>query len=753
VRGTRDGTSPADYLEWKQHARSFQYLEPILPRGFNLSTPEAPERVRARQTSTDGYRMWGEPVFLGRDFAPDEDQPGKNHVALLRHRLWRERFGADPGIIGRDIRMDGTPYTVIGVVAPGVSDRIPADVWIPLSLTPREIANRQFRPFLMAGRLKPGVTIEQAQQEMNIIASRLAEQFPDSNKGRAFSVEPLQNNFMSADDKKNLWLLLAAVSFVVLIACVNVANMLLSRGAVREREIAIRAALGATRGRLARLALTDSLVLALIGGGVGIVSSMWILRGILAILPRFTLPSEADPRLNMPVLLFTMAVAVLSGLLCGAAQAWHASSADWNDTLKQSGRSASGSARRGLRNALVVAEFGMAVTLLAGAGLTILSFWKRTQADFGVHTDHILTFGLPVNEERFSSPDQIDVFYRQLLERFQAVPGVLHTSVSAPAVPLLGAGFSRQFSIAGQTDDAPSLRPSTGVQIVTPGYFDTFGIRILQGRALSAHDGANAQRVAVVNERFVKRFLENRDPLSQRVLMNQFGPGAPRLGFGPGAPGSPVEWQIVGVFRDISNLEQFDDPSPPQIYVPFAQSPWLQSMVSVRTAADPETLRKSLAAEVHGIDPDLPLTDVRTIDQIIGERLAPDRLNIALYGGLAALALVLAALGIYGVMTYTVAQRTPEIGLRMALGAGQADVRLQVLREGLTLAGGGLALGLAGAYALGRAMQSTLYGIGALSLPVLLAVGLVLLASALVACYVPARRASAVDPMIALRQE
>jgi putative ABC transport system permease protein len=448
-----------------------------------------------------------------------------------------------------------------------------------------------------------------------------------------------------------------------------------------------------------------------------------------------------------------MAVAVLSGLLCGAAQAWHASSADWNDTLKQSGRSASGSARRGLRNALVVAEFGMAVTLLAGAGLTILSFWKRTQADFGVHTDHILTFGLPVNEERFSSPDQIDVFYRQLLERFQAVPGVLHTSVSAPAVPLLGAGFSRQFSIAGQTDDAPSLRPSTGVQIVTPGYFDTFGIRILQGRALSAHDGANAQRVAVVNERFVKRFLENRDPLSQRVLMNQFGPGAPRLGFGPGAPGSPVEWQIVGVFRDISNLEQFDDPSPPQIYVPFAQSPWLQSMVSVRTAADPETLRKSLAAEVHGIDPDLPLTDVRTIDQIIGERLAPDRLNIALYGGLAALALVLAALGIYGVMTYTVAQRTPEIGLRMALGAGQADVRLQVLREGLTLAGGGLALGLAGAYALGRAMQSTLYGIGALSLPVLLAVGLVLLASALVACYVPARRASAVDPMIALRQE
>src|SRR5437773_7336306 len=423
-------------------------------------------------------------------------------------------------------------------------------------------------PFLMAGRLKPGVTIEQAQQEMKVIAQRLEEQFPDSNKGRTVSVEPLQNNFMSAGTVKNFWLLLAAVSFVVLIACVNVANMLLSRGAVREREIAIRIALGATRGRLARLALTESLALALIGGALGTLSSIWILDGILAILPRFTLPSEADPKLNLPVLLFTLFVGLISGLLCGAAQAWRASRADWNDTLKQAGRSATGSGHRSLRHALVVVEFAMAVTLLAGAGLTILSFWNRTQADFGVRTDHILTFGLPINEGRFSSAAQIDGFYRQLIERFQAVPGVLHASVSAPVVPLLGTGFSRQFSIAGKTDEAPSLRPSAGVQIVTPEYFETFGIRIVQGRALTAYDGANAQRVAVVNERFAKRFLEGRTPLGERVVMNQFGPGAPRLGFGPGAPGVSVEWHIVGVFRDISDLEQFDDPKPPQICVP-----------------------------------------------------------------------------------------------------------------------------------------------------------------------------------------
>jgi putative ABC transport system permease protein len=289
--------------------------------------------------------------------------------------------------------------------------------------------------------------------------------------------------------------------------------------------------------------------------------------------------------------------------------------------------------------------------------------------------------------------------------------------------------------------------------MVTPEYFETFGIRIVQGRALTAHDRASAQRVAVVNERFARRFLEGRDPLGQRVSMAEFVRGTPGLGSGAALPGPPTEWHIVGVFRDVSTVERFGDPEAPQIYVSFSQSPWPQVMVAVRAVSDPEILRRSLAAEVRALDPELPLTEVRTMDQIVAEGLAPDRLNIALYGALAALALVLAALGIYGVMAYTVAQRTPEIGLRMALGAEQAEVRLQVLREGLTLVAGGLALGLLGAYALGRAMQSTLYGAGALSVPVLVAVGTVLLAAAVVACYVPARRASAVDPMIALRQE
>lgn len=753
VGRSRERTSYAEYLDWKEQARSFQYLDPFWPRQFNLATPEAPERVRARQVSPDGHRMFGEDVWLGRDFAPDEDQPGKNQVVLLSHRLWSQRFGADPDIIGRDIRMDSRPFTVIGVLPPGPQDRRPADLWVPLSLTADEATNRQFRPLIITGRLKPAVTIEQAQQEMNIIAEDLAQRFPDSNTGRSVSVEPLQNNFLNADVVTNLWLLLAAVSFVVLIASVNVANLLLSRGAAREHETAIRAALGATRGRLARQALTESLVLAAAGGALGALSSVWILKGILAILPPGTLPSEADPRLNLPVLLFTLVATMLSGLLCGSAQAWQAGRADVHDTLKQAGRSATGSGRRSLRHALVVVEFALAITLLAGAGQTILSFWNRTQVDLGVRTDHILTFGLPVNEGRFSSAAEIDGFYRQLLEQFQTVPGVVHASVTAPGLPLLGTGFSRQFSVVGRPDDTPSLRRSVDVQMVTPEYFETFGIRLVRGRALTAHDGASAQRVAVVNERFAELFLEGRDPVGQRVAMDGFVPGTPGLGPGAAVPGPPVEWHIVGVFRDVSNVERFGDPRAPQIYLPFAQSPWPQAMAAVRAATNPEALRQSLAAAVQAVDPELPLTNVRTMDQIVGERLAPDRLNIALYGGLAALALLLAALGIYGVMAFTVAQRTREIGLRIALGAGQVQVRLEVLREGLTLAAGGLVLGLLGAYGLGRAMQSTLYGTSALSVPVLLATGTVLLAAALMACYVPARRASALDPVSALRQE
>jgi putative ABC transport system permease protein len=484
----------------------------------------------------------------------------------------------------------------------------------------------------------------------------------------------------------------------------------------------------------------------------GAVSSLWILDGILGIVPAGTLPAEADPGLSLPVLLFTVAATTVCGLLCGAAQAWRASRFDPHGTLKQSGRGAIGRGHRRLHRALVVVQFAMAMALLAGAGLTILSFWKRTQIDLGVRTDSILTFALPVNEGRLASAAEIETFYNRILEQVKTVPGVVQASASAPGVPL-SAGFTRDLRIVGLLGDTPLSRLSAGVQMVMPEHFETFGIRTVRGRALTSVDGATAQRVALVNERFVERFLQGQEPVGQRVVMNGFVPKAAGLGPGAAVPAPPVEWHIVGVFRDVSNGDRFGDPDVPEIYVPFAQSPWPQVRLAVRSSTNqPEALQRSVASAIQAIHPDLPLTEVRTMEQIVGERLAPDRLNVALYGGLAGLALVLAALGIYGVMTYAVTQRVSEIGLRMALGAGQAQVRLQILREGFTLAGGGLLLGLVGAYGVGRAMQSTLYGTSALSLPVLLAVGSVLLATALLACYVPARRASAVDPLAALRQ-
>ena len=765
VGNAQDRASAAEYLDWKKRATSFQALEAFRPgRTLNLAIGDAPEIVIARQVTPGGHSMLSERMFLGRDFRADEDQPGKQHVVLLTHRLWRERFGADRDIIGRDIRMDSIPYTVVGVLEPGSWDRTPANVWIPISFTPAEIANRQLHPLIVDGRLKPGVTVEQAQQEMNTIAADLARQFPDSYAGRTVRLVPLDTAILNSSRtmvagtglQPLLWSLLAAVSFVVLMACVNVANLLLSRGVTRERETAIRAALGATRARLVRQALMEGVVLAAIGGALGVLASAWILEGILAMLPPFTLASTVDPKLNLPVLLFTLGATLIAGALSGSVQAWQAGRTNFNDTLKQSGPSEIGRGRRRLLHALVVVELALAVTLLGGAGLTMLSFWNRTRVDLGVRTDHILTFGLPVNQKRFSSAEEIDGFYRQVLEKLQAVPGVAKASVSS-GIPLLGFGVSRQFSVVGQPEDARSSRPSVGVQLVSPEYFETFGVRMQQGRALNDRDGMSAQGVAVVNERFVRLFLDGRDPVGQRVVMDDIVPNIGNRTLAGGslsgpAPDAGGEWHIVGVFRDVSNVEPFGEPKSPQIYIPFAQSPSPQGMVAVRTTTSPEHLQSSLAAAVRAVDPALPLVSIRTMEQVVGERLAPDRFNILLYGGLAALALLLATLGIYGVMAFTVMQRTVEIGLRMALGARHNQVRLQILREGATLATGGLVLGLVGAYALGRTMQSMLFGTGALSLPVVLVTGLVLLVTALAACYVPARRASAVDPLIALRQ-
>jgi len=544
--------------------------------------------------------------------------------------------------------------------------------------------------------------------------------------------------------RRNLWMLLGAVGFLLLMACVNVANPLLARGTTRQREVAIRAALGASRAQLFRQFLTESLLLAVAGGVLGVYLAWFLIDAIMAFVPMNMLPSEADARISIPVLLFTIGATMLAGLLFGCAPAWQASRLDLNEVMKQGGRTGAGVGRRGVRRALIVVEFALALTLLAGGGLALHSFWNLTRVDLGVRTERVLTFFLPVPQSRFSETERVTSYYRQLLGRIEAVPGVENAAVTT-GIPTRGTYFGMAFTIVGAPPVDRSARPGAGFQMVTPGFFETFGVRVIKGRRFTEQDTASATRVAVVNENFANRYFPGVDPLAQRIVIDGLIPGSRKMG-------PPVEWQIVGVFHNVRNGQGLRRDRP-EIYVPFWQSPWPQASVAVRTVGDPASVTSSIAAAVNSIDPDLPLAGVKTMDQQVSEVLAFDRFGMVLYGSFAALALLLAAVGIYGVMAFAVAQRTHEFGVRMALGARGAQILRLVLREGGTLAFIGLVFGLGGAYLVGRAMHTTLYGVSALDTVAFSAAAFVLLVAALLACYVPARRASKVDPMVALRHE
>jgi putative ABC transport system permease protein len=748
IQGNKNVTAAATYQEWKRQSKVFQDLNAWTGRGVSFATgSDRPERVQASVMTPGFYKMVGDPLFMGRDFLPEEGEPGKDRVTILSHRFWRERFGSDANILGREVRIDGQPHTIVGVLAPGLADRGDGRLSVPLAFNPDQL-NHDFHWLLVMGRLKANVSMEQANSDMDVVTKQLAEAFPKSNTGWSAVVEPLQNNFLSRETIRGLWLLLGAVGFVLLIACANVANLLLARGTARQREVAVRSSLGAGRRQLFAQFLTEGVLLAGIGGVVGVLLASILLSVILAMMPPNTLPIEAEVGLNMPVLLFTLAASVLSGVLFGCAPAWQATRANLNTTLKEEGRSTVGGGRHRLRRGLVVAEFALALTLLAGGGLAIHSLVKLIHVDLGFRTDHLLTFSLPVPSERLSQPEQISAFYRRLLEQVEAVPGVASASTST-GMPVMGTGFGMPFDVAGKPAADPSQRPGAGFNMVTPGYFRTFGLQMVRGRALTEADVAGGLPAAVVNETFVKRYLAGVDPLAQRLMVEQLIPGVTKLG-------PPVEWQIVGVYRDIRNAGPRgtrEGDSFPEIDVPFWQSPWPGTVMAVRTAGDPGSIRKSIAAIVQSMDPDLPIADVKTMDQLVDESMAGDRFNALLFGTFAGLALVLAVLGIYGVMSFAVAQRTHEIGLRMALGADRGRVLKEVLKEGLATALAGLVLGSIGAYFVGRAMQGMWFGVGAMEPGSFSLVAATLLAAALLACIVPARRAASVDPMTALRQE
>ncbi len=737
-----------DFVEWKSGSSVFQDLNAI-HSGYsrNLAGGDRPERVIVQANTPGLLSMQGSPFLLGRNFLPEEGIEGNDHVTILSYALW-EGLGADSGIIGKQLRIEGEPHTVVGVLAPGPQDRVERAfggraLMVPLCLTAPE---HQYS--MIMGRLKAGVSVAQAQAQMNVIAERLAKERPYRNKDWHISVELLHTDFLPVSTRVTLWLLLIAVGLVLLIACVNIANLLLSRSIGRRQEIAVRVSLGASRGRIMAQYITESLAVSFLGGVAGIALAGLLIRLLLALLPQNALPLEADVRISLPVLLFTLVLTIGAGILSGCAPALQSARLNPNDILKKTGSRPLGLSARGLHKALVVIEFGLALTLLAAAGLSIRSFWKVVHVDVGVRTDHILTFTVPVSDKQFATPEQMEIFYRQLLANIKGLPGVTNAQLSTgmPVEERPWWGKDQPFMLFGETAPiGPGQWRQAAVQSMTPEYFDTFGLQMVKGRRFTDQDSSTSAPVAIVNEEFAKLFSPDADPLGRWIVTRKFAPFST-------APHPFVKLQIVGVYKNVRNFGVHQE-SVPEFDLPFWQAPSSEARMAVRTAGQPEVLIRDIASTLRSIRPDLPLADVKTMDDVLQDVSARDRFLTLLYGSFGVLALALAAVGIYGVMAFMVAQRTHEIGLRMAVGAGRERVLGMVLREALLLAGAGLLLGLGGAYLAGAVLRRMLYGVGGMDLGVLLVVAATLLTAAVLAAYLPARRAAKVDPVVALRYE
>jgi putative ABC transport system permease protein len=639
--------------------------------------------------------------------------------------------------------MNGEAYTVVGVMPPGIHDRFNSQLWVPLSLR-MDPTNRDSRWVLVMARLKAGVSLAQAQGEMKAIAEQIQTEHPRP-RPIDVTVEPLHLNFVTDRTRQNLWLLLCAVGLLLLIGCVNVANLLFARGTSRQREVAVRSALGASRARVFSQLLTEALVLAALGGAVGIGLALAITRFIESVMPPVgtMIPSEADIRISIPVLMFTLAVTGLAGALFGAVPAWQATRLDLNEVLKLGGRSGASGSKRKVRSILVIVEFALALTLLAAGGLALRSFWNLSQIDLGIRPDNVLTFRLPVPEHRLKEPEQMRSYYRQMLERIEAVPGVQSAAVMT-GVPAVGPGSSVRCSVVGQPTPGPAELPSVALQMVTAGYLDTLGIRLVKGRGVDMHDTDTSPRVALVNEHFVTRFLASEvDPLSQRIVLHESSQGT--------AQRAAAEYQIVGVFHNVRGAGL--RPEYPEVVVPFRQNPRPRASIALKTDGEPKRLLRSIAAAVNSLDPDMPLAGAKTVDEIVDESLAINRFSVVLFASFGGLGLLLAAIGIYGVTSFGVAERTREFGVCLALGAQRSKVMSLVLKEGTALALIGGLLGLVGAFLVRRAMQITLFDVPAIDVRVFATIFFLLLISAWLACLIPAWRASRVEPLQALRHD
>ncbi len=707
---------------------------------INVTAGDAPERVHGILATASLFPMLGVNAEVGRVFNDEEDKPGSNQVAVLSHGYWLRRFGGDRGIVGKKLSFDGKTYSVIGVMPAGFAfpDK-ETEVWVPIAFDPSLFAEteRGSRYINMVARLRPGVSVERAAAEMDATAARLQQQYPDSyaaNSGWGVSVIPLHEQVVG-DVRKPLIILLGAVAFVLLIACANVANLLLVRAAVRQKETAIRTAMGASRGRLIRQLLTESVVLSLTGGALGLLLAVVGINLILSFSPADVLPVK-EVGLDARVLGFTLLVSLLTGVIFGLAPALQASKADLNEVLKESGRTTIGGKRQRTRSALVVLEVAMSLLLLIGAGLMIRSFMRLLRVDPGFKSEHVLTMQLSLPQTKYAQPPQRVAFYRQVLQRLEALPGVKAVG-AINQLPLTGSSSDRTFNEQGKPPQNPP--PNAEFRVVSPGYFRAVGIPLVKGRYFADTDQETTPKAVIINQAMARRYWPGEDPLGKRISFD-------------GAPGQPNWREVVGIVGDVRQLGLGSE-AKPEMYVPFTQFPRLNMTLVAQSAGDPAKLTSAVRSEVRAIDADQPVYNTRTMEEVLAQSVAKQRLNMLLLGIFAGVALVLAAIGIYGVMSYTTAQRMHEFGIRMALGARPKDLLTLVLGQGMLLALLGVVLGLVAAFLATRVMSSLLYGVSSTDPLTFIGVALLLLLVALAASLVPARKATRVDPIIALRYE
>jgi putative ABC transport system permease protein len=744
-QGERNGISTLNFLDWQRDNTVFDYLSAQTGGGATLTGVSEPVQLRGGRVSADYFRIFSIEPALGRTFAPGEDQLGKHRVVMLSHALWVSQFGSDPGIVNRQILLDNQPHTVIGVLPRGGAfDRAFNQIWRPLAFEPSNMT-RDFHWLSSFGRLKDGVSLEQAQAAMNAIGARIASDFPDSNKGWGVIVERYADTLIGADMRRALLVLMSATGLVLLIGCANLANLALTRGLSREREVVVRASLGARRGLLIRQFLTEHLLLSVCGGALGLAVAYGLMNAMMLLLPPFSFAREVAIGMDIRVLAFAMVVAISTGVLFGLVPAVQATRLDLASAMKDDNRSASGSlGRRRLRDALIVTEVALAFVLLVGSGLMMRSFFRLMNVDAGFESTNLLTMRLPTSIDQFPDADQLNRYLRELRAAVEAVPGVRQTAYSC-APPMQGSCFGMPMQIANRPAVDRANRQGGFFKVVSASYFSTLGIPIVKGRALSDRDTRGAPPALIVNERFARRYFPEQDPIGQHILIQEIVPGKTELG-------PEISWEVVGMIRD----EKIGGPADTQsagVYVSNEQSPVYGMVLSVRASIDPLTLQKAIAAAIHSVRKDQAITDVRTVEQIREQAMAGRRLQSALLALFGTVALVLAGLGVYGVISYSVAQRTREMGIRAALGASKPSLMRLVFNRGAWLTAAGLAIGIAGALALTRLMGNLLYNVSPRDPATIAAVAVALAAVAGLASYVPARRATKVDPVVALRYE